>query len=194
MQARFSKSLRLFALIGGALTALAAGAEQVYRWVDDNGITHFSQQPPPPGVSGLSVNEIPASQPPAVDPAADYWSITNQVQRLEASRVALEQRRIEQKKLRIEMAEAQRRQAEAAQDYAEPYERTLIYPAYGYRYSYYPHVYPRVGHGFRPRHALHHGHQPFGHHPKRTHGRVVRPAKRHKDWAPNRVSRRMLAR
>lgn len=34
-------------LAGCLLTASAAAAEKVYKWVDEQGITHYSQTPPP---------------------------------------------------------------------------------------------------------------------------------------------------
>lgn len=47
-------------------TATDVRAEEVYRWVDDEGITHYSSTPPP----DRDADRIEAANPPADDPEA----------------------------------------------------------------------------------------------------------------------------
>lgn len=47
-------------------TATDARAEEVYRWVDDEGITHYSSTPPP----DRGADRIETANPPADDPEA----------------------------------------------------------------------------------------------------------------------------
>lgn len=55
-----------FALLSGL--ALAAHAGEIYRWVDQNGVTHFSQSPPSGGnYQRVTPHTTPATAAPAVD-------------------------------------------------------------------------------------------------------------------------------
>jgi hypothetical protein len=114
-----------------------AGA--VYSWVDPDGVTYFSETPPPePGLPARMIELAPLPPPPADD---DYYSIIRQAERME-------RRRLESEKLEAErrLAEAEARrarmEAEAAAQPPATYqdERTIYFPAYpyypGYRRSY----------------------------------------------------------
>lgn len=52
-------------------TAADPEAAEVYRWVDDEGVTHYSSSPPP----GQDADRIDASNPPADDPEASQAEI-----------------------------------------------------------------------------------------------------------------------
>ncbi|MEM9532210.1 MAG: DUF4124 domain-containing protein [Pseudomonadota bacterium] len=43
----------------GLVFATAHGAERVYKWVDENGVTHFSSTPPPEGAERVKINRAP---------------------------------------------------------------------------------------------------------------------------------------
>jgi hypothetical protein len=84
---RFPKSAVPAAALACALAlALPAGAESVYKWVDDKGVTHFSQTPPDgTDAQRLEVRTAPAS--PAADaPAADAKKDDAKPERTEAQR------------------------------------------------------------------------------------------------------------
>lgn len=56
-----------------AMTAFAAAAQQMYRWVDENGHIHFTDSPPPENArkaEKIEVKPTPPSGP--VKPPADY--------------------------------------------------------------------------------------------------------------------------
>lgn len=64
-----SKFLPLFLIVTVALGASTAAQAEVYKWVDSEGVTHYSQQPPEAGTA----KEIPVPRPaaaPAAEPQA----------------------------------------------------------------------------------------------------------------------------
>lgn len=55
-----------------AATALTFGAgveAAMYKWVDENGQTHYTQERPPPGIKGTTVE--PAPEPPSAATSRD---------------------------------------------------------------------------------------------------------------------------
>lgn len=60
-QGRFRLSPVTWILMGGLLASPATDA-QVYRWTDENGVTHFSQTPPPEGQEA-EVRDVLESDP-----------------------------------------------------------------------------------------------------------------------------------
>lgn len=67
----------LFTLLLLLSTSLVAG--KMYRWVDENGVTQYTQTPPPKG----DAKEIKPPPPPAVDPAEAQRQLNAQRQKLE---------------------------------------------------------------------------------------------------------------
>jgi hypothetical protein len=62
---------------------MASGAAaQVYRWVDDKGRVHYSNEPPPPGVKAITVN-INAGPGPAAADSAECYTVRCQGERME---------------------------------------------------------------------------------------------------------------
>ena len=138
------------------LSASFAGAAQVYTWVDDSGVTHFSETPPAVQVSETQLIEITPSATPASVADDDFYSVVNQADRMEARR--LENEKLAAEKKRTE-AEARKTRAEAAAIQQGAYTDSVsdnrrYYPAYPYypRYGYHP---GRPGHGFKPVHPVH---------------------------------------
>jgi hypothetical protein len=65
--------------VAGLALAAAAGAQQMYKWVDEKGVTHFSENPPPESAKGNTQKYEPKVTPPSGDvkpPAenASKWS------------------------------------------------------------------------------------------------------------------------
>ncbi|MCG6899265.1 MAG: DUF4124 domain-containing protein [Gammaproteobacteria bacterium] len=131
-----------------------ASAAQVYRWVDDSGVTHFSETPPPENAADTQVINIAPTPTPASDRANaeddDFYSVVNQAKRMEARRLESERLAAEKEQAR---AEASRARAEAAAIQQGPSidsadNNVRYYPVYPY--------YPRYGHhpwkpGHRPK-------------------------------------------
>ena len=94
-------SRRVFLL--GAALALAipiAFSQSMYKWVDEKGITHFSETPPPDGTKGATRIEVRTPQPDK--PPGDNWK-----QRDIESRQLRAKQGIEEEKAR-QQEEAQR--------------------------------------------------------------------------------------
>jgi len=103
------------------LAASTASGTEVYHWVDENGVVHFSQSAPPGNVSGVELMVLDNTQP-APDPEADLYGVQAQ-----AERMAL---------VREEMAKkqelARERQRNAARQPVTPYQQPYDYPVSGY--------------------------------------------------------------
>jgi Domain of unknown function (DUF4124) len=66
--------MRMLLLLAGLLLPLAAASQEIYRWVDKNGVVHYSDQPDSPDAELIDViepNEY-AAEGAAAAPAADY--------------------------------------------------------------------------------------------------------------------------
>ncbi len=71
-------------------------AAMVHKWIDDAGVTHYSDEPPPAGATGLERIELPPPPPRAASEIRDhYHSIANQWRRLHRERIELERLRLE---------------------------------------------------------------------------------------------------
>jgi hypothetical protein len=120
-----------------------ADAGAVYTWVDPNGVTHFSEAPPPdPGVQPAMIELMPPPPPADTD---DYYSVIRQAERME-------KRRLENEKLRAERlqaeAEARRARIEAEAAMQAPAANTDNDSVYLPAYPYYPGYGP--GYGGKP--------------------------------------------
>ena len=63
--------MRRIAAALAAVAALAASGQAMYRWVDEKGVTHFSQHPPPDGKAQKVEVKPSGPAPRAVPP--DTW-------------------------------------------------------------------------------------------------------------------------
>ena len=124
------KSLSATLLLAFSLAAGPAAATEIYKWVDEDGVTHFSDTPPDDGNKARSLH-LNASTPADYDPATDPYSIVNQAKRMNEKWSELE----EEKEKR---AEKRREAAQRAQYY-------YYAPRYdGWRHSYWPGYYAPV--------------------------------------------------
>lgn len=91
-----------------SVVSIPAQAADFYRWVDDNGVTHYSQTPPP----HRQTDQLKPPPPPAEDPAQARERLDAQLQALnerrqereqeaETERQALEAERIRKKNCQI---------------------------------------------------------------------------------------------
>jgi hypothetical protein len=130
----------LAAAILSALVSNPALAGDIYRWVDEKGVVHYSDTRPHEGVP-VEVVEIEASQSPDYDPVADPYSILNQASRLHENW------------LDFEAARQSRAQERLGAMTVTPRTSPRGYPPHGYYgysiYPYYP-VSPGPGPGYRP--------------------------------------------
>jgi hypothetical protein len=119
----------IFMALGGFMLN-GVEAQEVYRWVDENGVVNFSDKAPVVATANAVVNTLTLqdSTPTDYDPEEDIYNVAAQAERMQA--------------LRDEMAkdrEARREQQNSAPRQAvTPYQKGVNY---GYPYGY-P-VYPR---------------------------------------------------
>ncbi|TNF89351.1 MAG: DUF4124 domain-containing protein [Gammaproteobacteria bacterium] len=78
--------------------SLPAVAGVVHKWVDANGVTHYSDAPPPKAETAVTQIEVEARSP--VDNKGDYYSITNQWARMNRERIEREKIKLEQARLK----------------------------------------------------------------------------------------------
>ncbi len=142
----------------------------VHKWVDDDGVTHYSDEAPPSVVTTLI--ELP--EPPRADsagssgePQDDYYSISNQWQRMHQERLERERLNLERERIRV----ARQAPPAAAKDDDDAVRYLPVYSGFGY---------------YRP-HRRHH----------RYHGRrrnpVSAPFPRNKSIRPVAVPRQLMA-
>ena len=88
-----------------------APATEIYKWVDEHGVTHFSQTAPGPSVTGVTQPTIRDTIPSDYDPERDIYGV-------EALAKLMKQRREEQDERRQARLERER---EARKQQAVPY-------------------------------------------------------------------------
>jgi len=148
-------------LLAGLLAPVRAAV--VHKWIDANGVTHYSDKAPPEVQTPVTRIDLPPSA--KADSNNDYHSITNQWARMHRERLERERIELEQARLR---AEQQPVKAEVV--YVErPDTGTSfvgVYPVYRYL---------RHGHHYRPPYK--HGYK----HPRRKQrvGHGVTRSERH---------------
>ena len=85
-----------------------AAATEIYKWVDENGVTHFSQTAPDPSVAGVSQQKLRDTTPSDYDPDQDIYGVEAQAERMKQMREDMDEKR--QARLERER-EAQKQQA-----------------------------------------------------------------------------------
>lgn len=106
-----------------AISYPTMGAE-IYHWVDEDGVMHFSEWAPNPDVPGVLTITVPSSRPPDYDPNDDQSSISSQAERTNVRWSEIKARRDERREQRLEAAERAARLASLyayeQEDYFEP--------------------------------------------------------------------------
>ena len=127
---RGEKYLSAALLLVVSLAADPAAATEIYQWIDDDGVIHFSDMPPEDSRAVHSLN-INASNPADYDPADDPYSIVNQAKRMNEKWSELE--------------EEKEKRAEERREAVHRAQRYYYAPGHdGWRYSYWPGYYAPV--------------------------------------------------
>lgn len=71
-------------ILVGWLAGLGLAQAAMYKWVDENGVTHYSQFPPP----GRELQTVVPPPPPAADPEGAQQRLEGLLQRQDESRKA----------------------------------------------------------------------------------------------------------
>jgi hypothetical protein len=142
------------------LSAPLAGAAQIFTWVDDTGVTHFSETPPADDKADSRLLDLDMPAPRGPDRTGDdFYSVINQAARMQTRRLENEKLAAEKKQAYAEARKA-RAEATAIQQGAYNYNNSpRYYPVYSYypRYGHHPW---KPGHGHKPRpvQPIHPGH------------------------------------
>ena len=135
---RRHRRLALLLVLLCASGPVAAGA--IHKWVDDRGVTHYSDEPPPQPASPVTLLQIETGENTPRDGAASasdhYYSIANQWQRMQRESELRQQRELQR-------AELKRQQRATVPEYREVRETRYV-AAYPRRYH------RRHGHGHYP--------------------------------------------
>jgi hypothetical protein len=129
-------SLRCLLLIVAGGASIYANAATIHKWVDEKGVTHYSDSAP--GTTGTTVTQIEidtrdvAAQ--ATDRGAgDYYSIANQWQRMNQERLQRQQFELQRAAQSIE---AQATRPPAPEQYDSASERyAVVYPGQYFRHG-----------------------------------------------------------
>ncbi len=117
-------NLIVLSLIVLSMAAAKAQAQQLYKWVDDQGVTHYSESLPSQHVDHVAFEFTEDYQVPNTQD--DYYSIQNQLKRLQERR---SQRRAE-KQQAAKVKESARQAPEVIYVQASEPERRYFAPAY----------------------------------------------------------------
>jgi len=88
--------IRLIAVLLSSGACLPVTAAAVHKWVDANGITHYSDAPPQVEPASTTLIELPDTRRDTNTTATGYYSIANQWQRLHRERLELDKLALEQ--------------------------------------------------------------------------------------------------
>jgi hypothetical protein len=119
-------SLVLLAMIASTATA----ANEIYSWIDENGVQNFSQRPPDGKIPGVSRLNLVDTTPEDYNPDEDRYGVQAQAERMDALREELEQQR----------EDARERERNAAPQQIIQYREPVRSYSHG---IWYPPVYPR---------------------------------------------------
>ena len=90
--------------------------EEIYHWLDENGVPNFSQRQPDEDTRGVSKLNLPDTTPPDYDPDEDRYGVEAQAERMTALREEMD-------KQREDARERRRNTAQQPMQYREPYRR-----------------------------------------------------------------------
>lgn len=109
-----------------AAWATGAAAQEIYRWVDAEGVVHFSDTPPPAESAEVQTLDVPAAPPAGYDPAADIFNIEATRQRTQARRERLQEQADERARSSRSPSPPVVQSGGQAVNYGYPY----VYPVY----------------------------------------------------------------
>jgi hypothetical protein len=103
-------------------------ATEVYHWVDENGVSHFTQSAPTAEVSGVRKMIVEDTTPPDYDPEEDRYGVAQQQERMAALREDMKERRDAEQKRRRDTAARQ-----PVVQYVDRYRAPLFWDTPNYR-------------------------------------------------------------
>lgn len=122
-----------------ALSPADVAALEIYTWVDENGVVHYSESAPEePAATPVETLHIATANSPGYDPDDDYWSILNQAERIGEQWSTIREEKAEAD-AKARAAAAETRIAELERELAahEAAEYAIVRPFYG-PYAFFP--------------------------------------------------------
>ena len=113
-------------VLAGLAVTTSATADEVFRWVDDEGIVHFSQWAPQ-DVDNVATLIVKSTNPPNYDPANDPYSIGKQAERTSEAWQVLETRREDRREKRLETEEREKQNSQRYEYLAYPYYSAPVF-------------------------------------------------------------------
>ena len=115
-------------VFAGGLLAGTVTAQEVYRWVDENGVVNFSDTAPAAATTRADVNTLTLEDttPSDYDPEQDIYNVAAQAERIQALRDQMEQDRENRRQQQRGTAPQPAAQYQRGVNYGFPYG----YPAY----------------------------------------------------------------
>ena len=154
------------ATISISMVLLPAYAGVVHKWVDEKGITHYSDEAPVANISEMMQIESPSNTQATAGTQGDYYSIANQWERMHKERLERAKLKLEQDRLK-----AAKRKDKPDRVYVQERDETRYVTFYdGYRRYHRP---PRKSSPYlnHPNKRLMYKAYPPGLHPGRNLGR-----------------------
>ena len=121
--------------IASLVVAGTAHAQEVYKWTDQSGTTHYGELPPPLEFSSFEVLEVQLQEPVSANGDESYRAALAVANSLQADRLEREKLRLEKDRL----AQQERQARWEAQRYNETYRSQNYNDGYYYPYRRYPH-------------------------------------------------------
>jgi hypothetical protein len=75
------------------VSARTVFAQEIYHWVDENGVSHYSQTAPAGAVDGVETMSLEDTAPADNDPGEDIYGVEAQAERMAALRQEMEEKR-----------------------------------------------------------------------------------------------------
>lgn len=111
----------------------SAGAADIYKWIDANGVTHYSDAAPE--AIETTLIDVPGPNPESTDSEtesdSDYYSISKQWERMNRERLEREKLEVERDRIRAAQQAAEPRTVYVQQ--TDEVRYVPIYRSYGYR-------------------------------------------------------------
>ena len=127
-----NKTISIIIVTTFFLVSFPVFAERIHKWVDENGVTHYSDEAPVHSASEITLIELQATHSKNIDVENDYYSISNQWMRAYEERIAREKIKLEKAKVK-----ASQRPAEPSIVYVnEPEDRYVVAYPYHFRHKY----------------------------------------------------------
>jgi len=90
----FMQKVHIITLLLYTWLGISTGfAYEVYHWVDENGVAHYSQDKPADSVQGVRVLQLDDTTPAGFDPDEDRYGVEQQAERMAELRANMDERR-----------------------------------------------------------------------------------------------------